>query len=243
MRLFRLLLLASALGALPSASAHAGPLASATLAIQVAGVTATFAGAGATGTATSDTSATLGGGSAFFGSTFLDADGTTFGFPMGKVGVVASCNAAGLFSGATPGKVGGSARFTGVAYLYVTPNAASPFLHLPLDFGKTIEASLMNGVFFTYQSAPWTAGAVTLTSVGPHTNLMTLMATGMNALGPSGVGTLTLVAPEKVWVSVGHTFPVVATLTLTYVPEPATALLFGAGTLALALLGMRRRRG
>jgi hypothetical protein len=91
------------------------------------------------------------------------------------------------------------------------------------------------------QGAPWTAGKATVTgvntgfAVGP---LTTLFATGMNALSPGGGGTLTLVSPGKIRVSTGNTLAVIGTL--TYVPEPGTASLLGAGALAIALLGRYR---
>jgi hypothetical protein len=64
----------------------------------------------------------------------------------------------------------------------------------------------------------------------------------MNALSPGGGGTLTLVSPGKVYVSTGNKLAVIGTLTLTYVPEPGTVLLLGAGALGLGALGRRRVR-
>jgi hypothetical protein len=63
----------------------------------------------------------------------------------------------------------------------------------------------------------------------------------MNALNTNGGGTLTLVAPSKVHFSTGNTFPIVATLTLNYVPEPGTASLLAVGALSLAVVGRKRR--
>ncbi len=236
MRRWGPLLLALACAAAQSRAAHAGVLASASLTIDTWGVSAIFPGVGATGTAASSTSATLAGGSAFAGvATF--PTGTFGGMPLGDVGLQVYGNAAGSFDGATPGQVGGSALFTGSAQFYASPNAVTPFLVVPLSPGEADTIVKVNGFHLTFFWSSWTAGAATLTGVGSYKAPMTLMVTGMNALNPTGAGVLTLVSAAKVATSLGVTFPVVSTLTLTYVPEPATALLFGAGTLALALLG------
>jgi hypothetical protein len=76
----------------------------------------------------------------------------------------------------------------------------------------------------------------------PGSVLGNFTVTGMNALSPAGGGTLTLVSPGKVVVNTGNRLPLIATLTLNYVPEPGTASLLGAGALGLAYLGRRRRR-
>ncbi len=227
------------------AGAHAGALASASLTVQVAGATVLFPGVGATGTATSATSATLGAGTAFYGGvTVATPDPTTAGQQLGPVKVLIYSNAAGSFAGATPAQVGGEARLTGRALLYATPSALTPFLIVPVVAGQdTTYAVAGSAIGFTVNGAPWNAGAATLTGLGAFGGPQTLMVTGMNALNPTGAGVLTLVSPGKVRFTLGKTYAVVSTLTLTYVPEPATALLLGAGTLALALLGATRAAG
>jgi hypothetical protein len=224
------------------AAAHAGMLASASVTLRTAGATGLFPGVGATGTATSATSATLGAGTAFRGTTtIVSPDPTTAGKQLGPVKLVLGSNAAGSFAGATPAQVGGEAGFKGLAYLYSTPNAVSPFVGFKVVAGESYYRMWSDAIGLTVFGAPWTAGAATI-DYGNATMPATLMVTGMNALNSTGAGLLTLVSPGKVHYTFGKTFVVVSTLTLTYVPEPATALLLGAGTVALALLGHRRGR-
>jgi hypothetical protein len=64
----------------------------------------------------------------------------------------------------------------------------------------------------------------------------------VNGLTAGGAGTLVLVTPVRLITNIAGTIPVFGTLTLTYVPEPSTALLLGSGVLALAAAGERRRR-
>jgi hypothetical protein len=223
--------------------AHAGPLASASLTLELLGVTATFPGVGATGTATSATSATLGGGFAFAGTvTLTGVSASINGTPrsLGKVVVFAHANGAGLFSGATPDQVGGIAPFTAGALAYtITQMTWTVVLHVPITLGKTTEHTIM--CCLTVLGAPWSAGAATLTGPSETT---AVKATGVNALNATGAGTLTLVAPGRFRSTfpASATLPIVATLTLNYVPEPGTAFLLGGGALLLALLGRRGKR-
>jgi hypothetical protein len=96
----------------------------------------------------------------------------------------------------------------------------------------------MGGVGFSVWGAAWSAGVVTLGDVFGGTTLTPVLeATGMNALTAGGAGTITLVAPSKVFVTTGNIVPIVGALTLTYVPEPGSALLLGAGAIGLGVLG------
>jgi hypothetical protein len=227
--------------ALPGA-AQAAPLASATLTVGTFAGPTTFPGIGAAGTATSPLSATLAAGSAFAGSDFATlTPGAAANSPTDKILVVIGANAAGSLTGATPGLVGGSALFTGIGTLYDTASPGDSFLQVPIRIGRATSFTVMGaGLAFSVYGAPWTAGAATVT--GLTGSMTTLMATGMNALDPFGVGTLTLVAPSKVRISTGNRMPTVSTLVLTYVPEPGTGALLAAGTLGSALLARRRRR-
>jgi hypothetical protein len=233
--------------------AQAGPITSASLTVSLAGGTPTFVASGATGTATSNTTASLGGGTAFAGTQTITLTGTTATkSPVDVIQVVIASNAAGNFTGATPNVVGGAATFTGSANLFATTAAfpASPFLVIPVIIGKTTANTIMgSGLSFSTFGAPWTAGVATITGVaittttpnGTVMNVMTTaMVTGNNGLTPGGSGMLTLVSPGKVYVSTGNKLPVIGTLVLNYVPEPGTLLLLGSGALGLAVLGRRR---
>jgi hypothetical protein len=144
--------------------AQAGPLASASLTIEIAGATLIFPGAGPTGTATSATSATLGASSVFAGTSTIILTGTVATkSPVDKIQVVVAGNAAGLFTGATPNQVGGGALLTGAAALYATPAATSPFLLVPIKAGSLTHYTVMGcGLSFSVWGAPWTAGVATL---------------------------------------------------------------------------------
>jgi hypothetical protein len=252
MRRWRRALGAAALGAVVAGGgAEAGPLVSASLQIQFGGQGAAFPGAGATGTATSDLQATLGSGTAFVGTDVVTVPPSQQpNTPVDRLRVVLTANAAGAFAGATPGSVGGPAGFSGYASLSATtsvPCCIDPFLKVPIRIGKTTAFTVMGaGLGFSIHGAPWTAGQTTLTGVDAGfggASPTTLYATGANALTPGGAGTLTLVSPGKVLVSTGHRFAVIGTLTLSYVPEPGTLALLGAGALALAALGRRAGSG
>jgi hypothetical protein len=158
-----------------------------------------------------------------------------FGRLMASVGT----NAGGVFTGTSPGAVGGTAAFSGRFTWWFTPTPSDLGPPIAFPFGRaTVFTVLGGGLAISVAGAPWTAGATTLT--GLTGSMTTLMITGMNALGPTGAGTLTLVSPAKLRVSTGQRIPIVGRLVLVYVPEPATAALLGAGALVLALLAQGR---
>ena len=88
--------------------------------------------------------------------------------------------------------------------------------------------------------ASWTSnGTFTLPLSGSSTSL-TVMATGANNLTAGGAGTLVLVTPIHIFTNQAPGgLAAFGVLTLTYVPEPGTLLLLGAGVVALALRGRR----
>lgn len=91
----------------------------------------------------------------------------------------------------------------------------------------------------TITGSDWTTGMVTVTgATGP------LVASGLDARGPDGLGTIVLVTGLQVKFdgiqSLQEPVPGLATLTLTFVPEPGTALLVALGTTVLASRRQRR---
>lgn len=231
-----------------SSAAHAGALVSASLTIEPGWGSLTFPGVGATGTATSATSATLGAGSAFNGTETFTTPLPSL-TPVDVVKGFLGANGAGSFAGATAGSIGGSASFSLKAQMYATAPATAPFLSVPVKVGKTTVFAGMTpfwGVKFTVFGNPWTAGvastSITSLTTGGMTGMALVTAQGMNALSPGGGGTLTLVSVGKVIVDVPFIRPVVSALTLTYVPEPGTLALLGVGAAGLSLLGRRRPR-
>jgi hypothetical protein len=137
-------LLVAALAVAAGGPSQAGPLASASLTIEIAGAILAFPGAGATGTATSDLSATLGGGSVFAGTESVTLTGSAATqSPVDRFRILIGSNAAAAFGGLTPAQLGGSADVDGVASLYATAKAVSPFPIVPLRLGRTTAWTLM----------------------------------------------------------------------------------------------------
>jgi hypothetical protein len=222
-------------------SASAAPLASATFSFQIGTLpVAVFpADSSVSGTATSNTSANLNGGSAFAG-TFTTSIPTSAAPPLTYIQVIVTKNAGGTFTGGSPGSVGGNHSFTGTANVYGIggfPGGGSPLLAIPLNVGtpNTVTKSA-GGVAITAIAAGWTVGTVSVTGTGNGT----ATAMGANGLTPGGAGTIVLVTPIKIITNVAGTLAAFGALTLTYVPEPGTLLLLGLGVAGLAAIGRRR---
>jgi hypothetical protein len=233
------------LGALlaSATAASAGPLASASLTFVLGALPpATFPGTGATGTATSDLSASLGGGGVFNGA-FTTVIPTTAAPPLTALQVIITKNAGATFTGTALHKVGGNLAIEGVANIYGIggfPSGGKPLLGVPLVLGTpaTIGKS-GGGVAITAISAGWTAGTAVVTGL-TGTMGTTANVAGSNALTAGGQGTLVLVTPIKIITGIAGTIAAFGVLTLTYVPEPGTLLLLGLGVVALAAAGHRR---
>jgi hypothetical protein len=89
------------------------------------------------------------------------------------------------------------------------------------------------------QANPYQLGMLTLMgalNTAPHT----IMGTGVDNRTAGGAGTLVLVSPTVVNLGALGTLASIATLTLTYVPEPGTLLLLATGVAGLAAIGRKR---
>jgi hypothetical protein len=86
---------------------------------------------------------------------------------------------------------------------------------------------------------PYQLGALSLMGA-LNTVAHTVMGTGVDNRTAGGAGTLVLVSPTNVNLGVLGTLASIATLTITYVPEPGTLLLLGAGVAGLAAIGRKR---
>jgi hypothetical protein len=120
-------------------------------------------------------------------------------------------------------------------------SGGTPLLGVPLVAGApgAVAFSSGGGVSVTAVGAAWSAGTVAVTLPTSMGGTITTSFAGYdNRVG--GVGTLQLVTPIRIDSNVSGASVVWTSLRLTFVPEPATALLLGAGTLGLAAHGRRR---
>jgi hypothetical protein len=161
-------------------------------------------------------------------------------FPIN--GVIATAhNAAGGFQESN-GTLGGVLPILGVAKVCLFGTCSSPLANLsvPLSVvGNGGLAYVTGAVNLTVGGAPWTTGTVfvgTSTAAGfAHGPASGTTST----LNPSGV--VRLVTPIFISTNIGASasVPAFGFLTLHFVPEPATALLLGAGIAGLIVGGRR----
>lgn len=158
------------------------------------------------------------------------------GFPLAGIQLTAHAGAGSIMGG------GGVIPLVGVAKmcLFGACQTAPNNLSIPLSLVGGGTHTAQGGVNLTIIGAPWTTGTV---SIGSITRMG--FARGP-ASAPSSTaqasGRLQLVTPVMVStnVALNPVFANFLTLTLHFVPEPATAMLLGAGVAALAAIGRRR---
>jgi hypothetical protein len=103
--------------------------------------------------------------------------------------------------------------------------------------GGLVTFSVLNNPGTIFANA-YQLGMVTVAGGIPSSGAVTVVGTGFDARTVGGAGTLQLVSPTSFDLGALGSIPLVATLTLQFVPEPATALLLGLG---LAVLAVGRR--
>jgi len=185
---------------------------------------------------------TLTGGTAFNTVFSIPVTGTN---PLVTNVVVSITNASpGAFSGIP---VSGVMPFFGSAVVFGLSGAlAIPIPTLILGTTTTIVAG-SGSLPITIRAQGWTTGAAVVTGIPSFTVSGTVFqsstVSGTNNLTPGGVGTISLVTPIAIDNPVSGRTPVWGVLTLTFVPEPGTALLLGGGIAGLAAWRRRGFRG
>lgn len=102
----------------------------------------------------------------------------------------------------------------------------------------TVFQGLVSGTIVAY---PYQLGMLTLMG-NLGTELHTIMGTGVDNRTAGGEGNLVLVSPNRVELGGLGTLQSIATLSLTYAPEPGATLLGGAAVASLVALGSRRKK-
>ena len=100
------------------------------------------------------------------------------------------------------------------------------------------------GLTVTLFGGGWTTGtAQVIGTTGAFDGMRLAQATGSDARNASGAGTIVLVTPTLARMNVGgsENIPMIATLTLNFVPELGTFSLFGSGLVAFGAPASRRR--
>jgi hypothetical protein len=260
--MMRRLLLSSLLalgGSVFVSAAQAGTLTNATWFQVTQGVpmTRTFGQLGASGTSTSSSIGVNLSYPAFSTQFFVPktANGTLDLHIKITQGGPQSLTATNSMAGGNPG-IPGTVLVMTAKHVAVGPNASmfaigmTTLVAVPLSAGK---AGNFTGTFtvvgayhfITVDFYAWTPHTLTLSNLTTKGKaLPTVVAMGSFNLTSMGGGTVTLVSPSLVSIdgalaqrrTAGFT-----SLSLSFVPEPATLLLLAAGALGLALMGSRKR--
>ncbi|MCZ7617927.1 MAG: PEP-CTERM sorting domain-containing protein [Myxococcota bacterium] len=240
MRKFSYLLAAALL--VVAGSANAGPFAGGSLSITIgtlpglaAPITGGFTTAGGNVTATS-TNAIVG------SDTFI---GITNAAPITRVqAILAGNNLGTLVPGA--GTAANALGIQGVANV-VAYGGYVTLVAVPLTAagvpGATFSFMGGGGSIIKFTGNGWTTGTAMITLPTATLKGMTqsgvITAAGTNNL-VGGVGQITFISPVLIRTNLAGDLPTFAALTLTFVPEPGTLMLIGAGIAGLAVYGRRR---
>jgi hypothetical protein len=138
------------------------------------------------------------------------------------------------FDGAT-----GTMALNASAYLLMGGSVTAEIPLGVVGVGGTQMFHVLTLVTGVITANPYQLGMLTLMGAlngDPHT----LMGTGVDNRTAGGAGTLVLVSPTTVDLGALGSLASIATLTLTYVPEPGTLLLLGAGVAGLAAVGRKK---
>jgi hypothetical protein len=160
--------------------------------------------------------------------------------PIHGVVLTAVHNVAGTLARSAGGHLGGTMPLAGTMKVCLFAPCASAIANLVVPLGSPIVVATNNlpaGGQNTVHGAPWTTGTVMLA-----TNLTYMGGAHGPASGTSTTfspgGRIQLVAPARV-ISNLAIVPLVATLTIDFVPEPASGVLLGGGVALLAAIGRR----
>lgn len=153
-------------------------------------------------------------------------------------------NGAGSFGGVGGAGFGGPMPLAGTlkVCLYGTCGASTNYanMNVPLSVVGVAGAAVtqVGGLFkLTVIGAPWTTGTA---AIGTYYTQMGGVSPLSNTGAPSGA--VTLVTPIFVSTDLGSPIiPLIASLTMHFVPEPATLVLVGSGVVGLVAIGARRR--
>jgi len=172
------------------------------------------------------------------------ATGTSLSIPATGTGTCAP-SAPGLSKALTFSGTTGSGGINASAYLTGVPSGgtATTVAEIPLSVvgvGGSVSFSALFGLLTgTVTGSTWGLAPVSASGVLNGVT-STLTAAGYDNRNASGAGTLQLVTVTTTNLGANGSMPSIAVLDLTFVPEPGTLLLMGAGMVGLILSGRRR---